>query len=158
MTEDRYEPASDFLKAVIADEVPLVGSDFAEINLRQLIAMTRDSDISNRDWATMLLSQHEIDTAEVRQALLAAARDSDSVVRAEAILGLALRDRIVALPLAKHELASKIASIPLFEAAEIIAHPSLAPLLRSWIEPSDDEFCDRAALRALAACGQGEQA
>lgn len=48
MTE-RYAPPSKFLRAVIDDDVPFVGSDFAAANLRRLIKMTRDSDSVNRD-------------------------------------------------------------------------------------------------------------
>jgi hypothetical protein len=59
MTE-RYEPSSDFLKAVAAEQVPLSGSAFADVNMRQLIAMTRDDDVFNRDWATMLLASRKL--------------------------------------------------------------------------------------------------
>lgn len=89
---DLYEPASDFLKAVIAEDVPLSGSPLGEANLRLLIAMTRDDDRSNRDWATFLLSQEDADTPEIRSALRSAADDEDDYVRAEALLGLARRD------------------------------------------------------------------
>lgn len=44
---DRYEPASDFLKAIIAEEVPLSGSWMADKNMKQLIAMVSDADRSN---------------------------------------------------------------------------------------------------------------
>ena len=91
--EDRYTPRSEFLNAVAADEVPLGGSEMGAANFQKLIAMTRDDDVSNRDWATMLLSQQEVDTPEVRDALLRAANDEVADVRAEAIEGLAQRDQ-----------------------------------------------------------------
>lgn len=151
MTE-RYEPASDFLKAVIADEVPLDGSVLADANVERLIAMTREADRSNRDWAILLLSQRDDDTVVVREALLYAARDEDAAVRGEAILGLARRDRMLALPLLQSALAGPNANINLFEAAAIVAHPSLIDDLRAFAEPSGDSLIDGMALAALNAC------
>ncbi|KQM21387.1 hypothetical protein [Novosphingobium sp. Leaf2] len=154
MTE-RYEPASDFLRAIIAEEVPLSGSLFADANMRQLVAMTRDEDLSNRDWATMLLASEEADTPEIREALISAANDDDDTVRAEALLGIARRDCGIALPLVLKELAGERVSMPVFEAAELIADPVLVNLLRPWTEPSDDEWLDQLARNALAACEEG---
>jgi HEAT repeats len=57
-----------------------------------------DNDRSNRDWACLLLSQQDVDTDEVRNALMAAASDGDQYVRAEAILGLAQRSTELATP------------------------------------------------------------
>ena len=65
MNED-YEPASDFLKRVATGAVPLTGSFFAEVNLRMLVDLASDSNLSNRDWATFLLAQANVDTVEVR--------------------------------------------------------------------------------------------
>lgn len=151
---DRYEPTSDFLKAVIAEEVPLSGSTFAEANMRQLIAMTRDDDLSNRDWATMLLASEEADTPEIREALLTAADDEHDVVRAEALVGIARRDRSLALPLVLQALAGDRVSMPVFEAAELVADPVLVEVLRPWTEPSEDTWLDQLARNALAACEQ----
>lgn len=117
----RYEPTSDFLKAVIADDIPLSGSPFADANMRRLIALTQDDDLSNRDWATMLLAQDDADTWEVRQALLAAVADPDAAVRAEALAGLALRDPSVALPFVIEALSGDCVPAPVFEAAATIA-------------------------------------
>jgi hypothetical protein len=149
---ERYEPASDFLKAVIAENVPLSDGEEAAANLRLLIAMTRDADTSNRDWATLLLSQTEIDIPEVRAALLNAAEDTVEIVRAEAILGLAQRDTKLALPLLLRELAGETATMPLFEAAELIADPILVDSLLPWTEPSGNQWLDDCALNALKAC------
>jgi hypothetical protein len=153
-----YHPTSDFLKAVAAEEVPLVGGGFAAANLRRLIDMTKDEDRSNRDWATLLLSQQDIDTSEVREALLLAAIDEDEAVRSEALLGLAQRDRLVALPFAVTALSANIAYMAVFEAAALIADPSLVDLLRPWTEPSDDVFFDELARKAMAACEAGSPA
>ena len=152
---NRYEPTSNFLKAVIAEEVPLSGSNFADANMRQLIAMMRDGDLSNRDWATMLLASEEVDTPEIREALLSAANDENDVVRAEALLGIAKRDRKLALPFILNALSGEQASMPVFDAAELIADPVLVEVLRPWTEPSDDVWLDQLALNALTACQKG---
>lgn len=157
MTEG-YHPATDFLKAIAAEDVPLLGNEFAEVNLHRLMKMTRDKDRSNRDWATLLLSQQEIDTPEVREALVIAAQDEDAAVRAEALLGLAQRDRAIALPFAVTALSADQVCMPVFEAAALIADPSLVRLLRLWIEPSDDEYLDKLARNALLACEAGSPA
>lgn len=154
MTE-RYEPASDFLKSVIAEEVPLSGSAFADANMRQLIAMTRDLDLSNRDWATMLLASEEADTPEIREALLSAAHDENDVVRAEALAGIAQRDRGLALPLALKALSGERVTMAVFEAAALIADPALVEVLRPWTQPSSDGWLDRLAIDALEACETG---
>ncbi|WP_445192407.1 hypothetical protein ACT009_00225 [Sphingomonas sp. Tas61C01] len=67
-----YEHLSDFFKAVIAEEVLLPGSASADTKMRQLIALTQNSNLSNRDWATTLSGSEEADTPEIRQALLSA--------------------------------------------------------------------------------------
>lgn len=149
---ERYEPLSDFLKAVIAEEVPLTGGPLAEANLGRLIELTRDPDRGNRDWATLLLSQEGGDAPIVRAALLHAANDEDDVVRAEAILGLASRDPAVALPFVQEALRGEVVTVPMLEAAAVCAHPSLIADLRVWAEPSDEAFADELAVKALAAC------
>ena len=151
MTE-RYEPPSEFLKALIDDDAPLVGGEHAEDNLRRLMDMMRDELPTNRDWATLLLAQQDIDTVEVREALLGAAEDENEYVRAEAILGLAQRDKAAALPLLQRELSGEFVPLPLFEAAAIVAHPSLAADLRAFAKPSGDDFMDNLAAQALEAC------
>lgn len=154
MTE-LYRPASDFLEAVAAEQVPLFGSDFADANLQRLIAMTRDADRSNRDWATFLLSQQDVDTQQVRDALTVSAQDEDDVVRAEAILGLAQRDKALALPFAKIALIGDYGCMPLFEAAALIADPSLVEFLLPWVETSEDDYLDELAREAMLACQHG---
>ena len=151
MTE-RYEPPSEFLKALINDDAPLVGGEHAEENLRRLIDLTGDKHPANRDWATLLLAQHDIDTPDVRLTLLGAADDENEYVRGEAILGLAQRDKALALPLLQRELSGKFVSLQLFEAASIVAHPSLVADLRAFTEPSGDDFLDASAAEALQAC------
>jgi len=149
---ERYKPKSEFLQAVVAEKAPLSGGDMAEANLRLLIKMMCDDDRSNRDWATFLLAQEDIDTPAVRNALLHAAKDDDDVVRAEAVLGLAKRAPYLALPLVQEALRAETITIPMLEAAALCAHPSLIADLRIWAEPSDESFADELAAEALAAC------
>ncbi|WP_426263774.1 lyase [Sphingomonas sp. PWP1-2] len=118
--------------------------------------MTRDEDRSNRDWATMLLSQEDANTPSVREALLSAAVDDDDAVRAEALLGIARRDVRLALPFVLEALSGDHASMAVFEAAAIIADPALVESLRPWTEPSDNEWLDNLARDALAACERGQ--
>jgi hypothetical protein len=154
MTDD-YSPPSDFLQACVNEEVPLTGSLFADANLARLIAMTRDEDVANRDWATLLLAQTELDTPEIQAAFRERLGDADAIVRGEALSGLAMRDRAGTLPLVANELDGIPVGLPTMEAAELIADATLLPHLLPWLakrcNPSD-EF-DLALEEAVRACG-----
>ncbi len=115
----------------------------------------RDDDLANRDWATMLLSQQDIDTPQVREALLNAIVDKEEIVRAEALLGLAQRDTKLALPYAMVALSSNCVSVPVFEAVTLIADAILAEHVRPWAETSGDTWIDKLAREALGACMSG---
>jgi hypothetical protein len=151
-----YQPNSLFLLDILAGMVPLSGSEFAEANLTRLIDMTRDEDRSNRDWATFLLAQQECNTPAVREALLAAAVDEDEYVRAEAIWGLAHIDHDLALPLVEKALSADSVAATIFEAAELLAHPSLVDALRKFAEPTGNVYLDRVTKDALEACETGD--
>jgi len=150
--DEVYAPPSEFLNAVVRDEVPFLGC-FGEANLARLIQLTRDPDRANRDWATLLLAQLEQDTKEVREALLAAAADEDEYVRGEAILGIAQREPSVALPLIHAALQEETVCLQIFEAAAVVAHPSLIDSLRDFTDGED--YIDQVARDALAACEEG---
>jgi len=156
MTDDctpDYEPTSDFLKAAAAGNAPLCGNEFAAANLEQVICLMFDADRSNRDWATFILAYSGIDTIPVREALLHAARDEFEDVRAEAICGLAQRDRALALPLLQEALRGQTATTPLFEAAELCADPTLIENLRIWVERfPDGSDLNLRAIQALEEC------
>ena len=150
---DRYEPASDFLKAVIAEDAPLTGNEFADANRSAVIALMKDADCSNRDWATFLIAQLELDTPDIRRALVEAATlDANEDVRGEALVGLAQRDPKLALPLVRKELTRESVSVNTFEAAEILADPSLVDALSCFQDPSGDAYLDSKAEQALKAC------
>jgi hypothetical protein len=152
-----YVPESDFLRAFLADEIPLQGSEFADANLRLLIEATKSDVIVDRDWATMLLAGSDIVTPEVRAALIARLNDSHNVIRGEAILGMAQRDPDFAAPIILRELSGDIVCGPILEAAQLVAHPSFIDELREWAEPSDDPYIDKWAQDALDACLKARQ-
>lgn len=128
-----YLPESDFIVMVANGDAPLVGSPMAAENLKLLIAYTTDAVVSNRDWATMVLAGHAPDTPDVRAALLAATEDVDPCVRGEALQGLAERDMGCALPLVRRELGRDECSYATFQAAEVVADPSLLEGLHAWV-------------------------
>lgn len=150
--DEYYEPSSEFLRKIVSSEIPLTGSEFAQQNLQLLIALMSDNDTSNRDWATLLLAGQDIDTVEVRQALLSAARDVNACVRAEALLGLAERDVILALPLVMSELEGDEVGYGTFQAAHAIASPALLNGLRRWSGRGGTPWINDEINDAVAAC------
>ena len=149
---ERYLPPSDFLRAAIIEEVSFGDHEFGQDNLIRLIAMTQDRETANRDWAVLLLSQLQSDRSDVREALISAASDESPFVRAEAILGLAQVDRSTALPLVLRELKGNLVSMPLLEAAIIVADLSLVDDLLAFSEPSDHPWLDEMVADAISAC------
>lgn len=150
--EKPYLPSSSFLLAVKDDLVDFSDGLAGRKNLKELITLTQDSDQSNRDWATFLLSELEVDTDEVRAALLKGVKDPDIAVRSEAIRGLAIRDRALALPFVREALSSRVVYAPVLEAAEIVADPTLVDDLRCFADASDNPYLDALARDALNAC------
>ncbi|MEP1422243.1 MAG: lyase [Erythrobacter sp.] len=134
----------------------MTGSEFAEKNVQRLIEFTRDKDTSNRDWATLFLVElagyDGLVRPDILAALLTAAEDVDQNVRSEAILGLAKLKHEKALSLVGLELKKVNASMPIFEAAELLADPTLVNDLEDFQIESDEPFVDEAARRALEAC------
>lgn len=141
--EQRYLPPSDFLRMVMDDEIALGDDGFGRANLARLIALTRDSDPANRDWATMLLAQTGEDGPEIRQAFVDRLDDSHDETRLEALLGLAARDRPAALPVVREWLEKEWIDSMALEAAALIADPALSPLLDAiaagWRSESPDD-------------------
>jgi hypothetical protein len=122
---ERYTPASDFLIMVANGEVPLSGSVFADANLRRLIDYTSDSDASNRDWATFLLAHTDADTADVTITLHRCLTDENESVQEEAMVGLARRRDLTALPRLQDWLRQGALSRMILEAAAEFGDPSL---------------------------------
>lgn len=149
-----YQPPSDFLRACVGNEVPLSGSVFAEANIRRLIAMTADSNVANRDWATLLLAETGIDTPAIRSAFVERLTDHNDFVRAEALRGLAQRDPVFALPHVQQELLDSV-SVPLLEAAGSIASLELLAVLLPWRgeRSNPPDLIDDTLEIAIIACG-----
>lgn len=149
---DRYLPPSEFLQAAINEGVSFGDDEIGLENLDRLISLTLDREVANRDWAVLLLSQLQADRAEVKEALVRAATDESPFVRAEAIAGLAQIDRAIALPLLSRELKGEVVSMPLLEAAIVVADKSLIEDLEAFSAPSDNPSLDRMVADALSAC------
>jgi HEAT repeat protein len=95
-----------------------------------LIRLTRDVDSDVRDWAAFGLGTlTALDSPELRDALAALLDDPDEDVRGEAMVGLARRKDLRALPAIERELRGKCHGTLCVEAAELLGHPSLLPLL-----------------------------
>jgi HEAT repeat protein len=148
----RNEPSSDFLKAVIAQQVPFEGQIGSQ-NLAHLVRLTSDADRTNRDWATFLLAQTEFDTPDIRQALRVAASDEDYDVRCEALLGMAQRNVPEASALIQQVLCEESVGTLIVEAAGLVSDANLVPRL---VELRDWWDVDRELLEAaISACETG---
>ncbi|MEG3126092.1 HEAT repeat domain-containing protein [Sphingomonas sp. GB1N7] len=157
--QEPYRPASDFLMLLIDEAITLTGI-FGAANLAQLIGLTRDEDMSNRDWAVFLLSQSEADSPAVRQALRDALQDSEDKVRLEAIIGIAKREPAFALPLVVALLEQTWIDSMAIEAASYVADPSLLPLLEAIKRDTpdwDDGMFGIAMRDAIESCTSGIQ-
>lgn len=154
---EHYIPPSDFLQAVIAEDIPFGERNVGEINLKRLIMATRDPVTANRDWATLLLSQLKMDRSDVRDALTVAASDENANVRAEAILGLTQIDRSLALQFLQKELSGDRISMPLLEAASIVADRSLIHDLEAFAQPSENALLDTLVMDAIRACRNAQK-
>lgn len=140
---ERYSPASEFLVMVANGDVPLIGSVLADSNLRRLLDYTSDLDTSNRDWAAFLLAHSDADTAEVTVALHRCLSDENESVQEEAMVGLARRRDLTALPRLQEWLRQGALSPMILEAAAEFADPSLCTSLISleaWAEELNQRF------------------
>ncbi len=130
--------------------------------INTLIELSEDNDSDVRDWATFGLGSllgddetgEQLDTPEIRIALLARVDDADRDTRAEALMGLAYRrDEGVVEHLVKELLSDDVGDESV-EAAEELGNPRLCPaLLKLWAERdlNREAFSERVR-RALASC------
>jgi HEAT repeat protein len=87
-----------------------------------LIALSRDTDPDVRDWATFGFgSLSDVDSPEIRQALVDRLDDSDADTRAEAMVGLAARSDTRADAVVAAALSDPAAGSLVQEAADLIA-------------------------------------
>lgn len=153
-----YQPTSQLLVAILNEDALLVGSDFADHNLHQVIALVGDSDSANRDWAAFILGHSELNTPAIRAALLTATSDPVEKVASEAVRGLARKDRLLALQPVLRALEDDCISECVIEAAATVADPALIEALQQWAGPSKDPYFDQIVREAIAACERGEPA
>lgn len=129
-----------------------LGFPLGDAVIEPLVRLSADSEPEVRDWATFALStQHEdLDTAELRVALLARLEDEDATVRGEALVGLALRHDSGAVAAIRRELAGDDVSNLVFQAAARTDDPSLIRDLERWvmIRPNPDLLDAISNLRA----------
>jgi|GEM_PF-1201137 len=153
--DDAYFPPDVVLRMIANGDVPIGVEGPPKENLNQLIKLTSDSNPSNRDWAVFLLSHANVDTEKVRQTLMSAFQDTCADVRAEALVGLAMRDPKIAMPLVQHELHGPFSSQPLFDAASYIGDPILCDAIETALRRLDEDTdCHiySAGIEALNAC------
>jgi HEAT repeat protein len=126
--------------------------------IKTLIELSRDPDDLVRDWATFGLgTQIDVDTPEIRAALLARVSDEDEETRGEALLGLARRhDPRVLEPLIKElEYYPEARYNHSLEAAGEMADARLLPVLTRLKQSAgaDDKQLDEAIQRCAEARG-----
>lgn len=124
----------------------------SDLAVNMLIRLSEDSDTNVRDWATFGLgSQIDMDSENIRTALLRRISDPDDETRGEAFVGLARRkDLRVVAPLLD-ELRSNCVGILAVEAAKEIADPRLLDILNELTDWWDVN--ERLLREAIAACG-----
>ena len=132
----------------------------AQTAIDMLLSFMNDNDDEIRDWATFGIgSMLDIDTPAIREALYARVRDNEADVRAEAIVGLAIRKdaRIVQTILDQlseaefHPLIVDAAA----EMADNRFHPALLALQKTIRGKNKDNFLDQNIERAIQACSDG---
>ncbi|WP_448662349.1 lyase [Sphingomonas sp. CJ20] len=155
--EPEYRPTSAFLCSLIDEEPPLEGDAEADARAAQLIALTQDADPANRDWALMLLAQSERDDAETRAALVAGLDDENHDASLEALIGVAIREPLVALPRVAALLDEEGIDTLTLEAAAYVADASLLPALEGIRDElgGDGDMFDQILDEAIECCTRG---
>ena len=129
--------------------------------LTTLITLSGDSDSNVRNWATFGLGSQlgspdeadVIDTPELRETLAARFSDEHAETRAEAMVGLALRGGVRALPAVIAELSRGPGYYQVIEAACYLAVPELCGPLRRFAEgltPKARESWETSSHRSLS--------
>lgn len=133
-----------------------------------LLRLMADEDADVRDWATFGLgSMNEVDSSEIREALVNRLDDPNATVAAEALVGLARRgdqravDYLLRMQPLTVDDANTLEYEALVEAGITTGDPRLLPLLESinagWRLTGDDEIPHDLSL-AIIACRQGTPA
>ncbi|RKH70182.1 hypothetical protein D7X96_12665 [Corallococcus interemptor] len=109
--------------------------------LQALIHLSRDADETVREWATFTLGSQarEVDTPELREALMDRLSETHVKIRGEALLGLALRkDARVLEPLRRALEGPGVTTLEV-EAAQALEDASLLPVLLAHREACDED-------------------
>jgi HEAT repeat protein len=134
----RHHPDPDVRHGVV---LALTGHEEVQA-LGVLIELTRDPEAHVRDWAAFALgSQVDVNTSELREALVERLSDEDDDTRGEALIGLARRGDRRVLPALREELASDSVGMLTVEAAALMSEPSLHTLLvalQAWWDVDED--------------------
>lgn len=153
------------VRSAVVMVLPLLthGDDPTQEIVAAALTLSRDPDDRVRDHATFVLAEQcrEIDTAELREALVERLEDVDLQTRCEALVGLAYRRDPRALPHVKAALSRPDDSVWLLEmvAAGALADPALHPLVLrhqdGWDLPGGVRAAD-AARRLTDPAGPGD--
>lgn len=130
------------------------GADYQPAVVQRLLELMDDRDGSNRDWATFLLSQSAHNSPKIIKALIRNVYENHTDVSAEAVLGLAKRDRVVARKILYQKLSWYHLENKDIEAAGYVGHRLLLRQLMLLKKSSkfDDELTDR----AISSCKTGK--
>ncbi|MET0263595.1 MAG: HEAT repeat domain-containing protein [Rariglobus sp.] len=124
--------------------------------IKGLVLLSKDPDDATRDWATFgLASMTDMDTAELRDALVARLTDLDPEIRGEAMVGLASRGDERVRPAIEKELCGPFHGDWSLEAAEKFACPEWVPLIEAQakaLHPEDKDAFAASFESALKAC------
>ncbi len=103
--------------------------------IESLIILSHDKNFDVRNWATFGLgSQCEIDTSELRAALLERITDNEYEIRGEALVGLARRKDLRIQGAVLEELEGEFNGSWVLEAAQLLALPEFCEPLRRLID------------------------
>lgn len=125
------------------------------VSIESMIRLSTDRDLDVRSWATFGLASliDDVDTPELRAALVSRLEDEDEEVRGEAMGGLALRGDDTAIPTVHAGLAADDVSSLVIGAAATYGRPEFLPPLRALLELFPDDIM---LLDAIARCGGPE--
>lgn len=130
--------------------------------ISSLIKLSRDSDHDTKNWAMFGLgSQTDLDSPEIRHALIDGLNESDSEIRGEALVGLAKRKDPRAYNAILKEWEMEDISILSLEAAEELGDPNLLQGLydlQESLDLTDDQYFRNRLKYAISSCQGSEKA
>lgn len=154
-------PSAD-VRLAVAQSLPHLTEDEPGTDLvATAIALSTDAVPRVRDWACFALGQQwrEVDAPSLREALVARLDDPDVETRDEALVGLAYRQDVRALPYVRAGLVGDDVCRLVMVAAGALGDPELHELVlrhrTGWARPEDDRTAD-AACRLTDPLGPGE--